>query len=269
MGIDVSGVDTFSRLHTAAVELIVANTQSMLFSGVSFVGRQIEDNIRQAGLEAIAQKLSTGATVKEAARIVKQKIMSQGINAIRDKQGRYISLDAYADTVARSTTREATNQATMNQLQYEGYDLVKMSSHATACPVCAVYQGRVYSISGHTPGYPALSIPFSGGHANIHPRCRHVIVPYIPSLADDAEGDKQFSNRSFDMDTRSKTAIERYNKDQADKRKLRMDRQQWERYKLALGEDAPKTLSGFRRMKGANSDRWQALQSDYREFSKQ
>jgi hypothetical protein len=269
MGIQASGYEAFSRLHKASVELLTYNAASMLIEAHKFVGRQMQDAIRQAGLEAIAQKQATGATVKEASRLVKDKLLRQGINGIRDKRGRMISLDAYADTVARSTTREATNTATMNQLTYNGYDLVKMSSHATTCPVCAVYQGRVYSISGLTPGYPKLSIAFSGGHANIHPRCRHVIAPYIVGLADDAEGDRVFSNRPFNIDNRSKTAIEAYNQDQAEKRRLRLDRDQWERYKLALGDDAPKTLSGFRRMKGANSERWQQLQSDYREFTRQ
>jgi hypothetical protein len=265
LGVSVSTPDAFARLHAAAVEVIIANTQSMLFSGVAFVGRQIEDTVRQAGLEATANKFATGSTVRQMSKALKEKLIQQGLNGIRDKRGRMISLDAYASTVARSTTREATNTATLNQLQYLGYDLVKMSSHATTCPVCAALQGRVYSISGRDYRYPRLSIAHAGGHANIHPNCRHVLMPYVEALADDAEGDRAFSNRPFDIDSRSKVAIERYNKDQADKRRLRLDRQQWERYKLALGADAPKTLAGFRRMKAANSQRWVDLQSDYRE----
>lgn len=268
MGVKVNGYEAFSRLHKASVEVLVANTQSQIMGGISFVGRQVEDTVRQAGLEAIAMKQATGSTVKEAAKIVKQKLIDQGLNAIKDKRGRMISLDAYADTVARSTTREATNTATMNQLQYEGYDLVKMSDHRSACPVCAKYEGRVYSISGNNRDYPRLSIPYSGGHANIHPKCRHVISPYIPALADDAEGDKEFSNRSFDVDSRSRKAIEAYNDRQKAQRQLRADRDQFQRYRLALGEDAPKTLSGFRRMKAADSDKYQQLQQDYRDFNK-
>jgi hypothetical protein len=269
MGVSVNTPETFARLNERVIALLVANTQSMLFSGVSFVGRQIEDSVRQAGLEEAQQKFATGSTVREMKRNLVQKLVDQGLNGIRDKRGRMISLDAYAATVARSTTREATNTGTMNQLTNNGYDLVRMSSHATTCAICAVYQGRVYSISGNDSRYPALSIAFRNGYANIHPNCRHVIAPYIPALADNFEGDRDFSNRSFDIDGRSKTAIERYNKDQADKRRLRLDRQQWERYKLALGADAPKTLSGFRRMKESNSQRWIDLQSDYREFSRQ
>lgn len=264
LGVSVSAETAFAGLHTAAVEVAMINANAMLADSIRFVGRQMTDAIRTAGLEAIALKLGTGATVKEAAKIVKGKLIQQGLNGIRDKRGRMISLDAYASIVARSTTREATNTATLNQLSGYGYDLVKMSSHATTCPVCAAYQGRVYSISGLTPGYPSLrGTAFSGGYANIHPNCRHVLMPYIPDLADDAEGDKLFSNRPFDIDDRSDTAIQRYNKDQADKRKLRTDRQQFQRYKLALGDDAPKTFANFRRIKNADGERWQMLKSDY------
>lgn len=266
LGVTVHGVEAFSRIHTSSVEVLIANTQSMLFSGVSFVGRQIEDEIRRAGLEAIALKQATGQTVKETAKMLKQTLIDQGLKGIRDKRGRMISLDAYASTVARSTTREATNTATMNQLEGEGYDLVKMSKHNTTCPVCSVYQGRVYSISGKSTDYPALSVAFSGGYANIHPNCRHVVYPYIPTLADDPSGDKRFSNTSFNIDPRSKAAIDEYNARQKEQRQLRADRAQFQRYKLALGDDAPKSFAGFRKSKAANSERFIQMQNDYREF---
>jgi hypothetical protein len=154
----------------------------------------------------------------------------------------------------------------MNQLEGEGYDLVKMSSHATTCPVCAVYQGRVYSISGRSKEYPALSVVFRNGYNNIHPNCRHVVYAYIPALADDPEGDKRRSNESFSVDPRSQAAIDRYNARQKEKRQLNADRKQYQRYKLVLGDDAPKSFAGFRKSKAANSERFAQMQSDYREF---
>jgi hypothetical protein len=268
LGVSVSGVEAFAKLHTASIEVLVMNTAGMLTDGVSFVGRQIQDAVRQAGLESVIQKQTTGLTVRETKRILIQKLVDQGLNGIMDKRGRMISLDAYAATVARSTTREATNTATVNQLDYEGYDLVKMSEHNSPCAVCSIYEGRVYSISGRSKDYPPLSLPFRNGFANIHPNCRHVVFPYIPSLADNADRDRTFSNRPFAIDDRSKSAIERYNNSQKEKRQLRADKDQWQRYRLALGDDAPKTLSGFRRMKAANSERYNNLKSDYREFVK-
>lgn len=266
-GVSVGGFDTFSRLHTKAIDILVRNTIEDLTDATIFVGRQVRDVVRQAGLEAIGQKVATGATVKQTKLLVQQKLIAQGLNGIRDKRGRMISLDAYASTVARSTTREATNTATMNHTKALGYDLVQMSSHATSCPICGALQGRVYSLTGNTRGYPVLTQAF-GSHANVHPNCRHVLLSYIPGLADDPEGDRIFSDRPFDIDPRSQAEIDRYNNQQRDLRKLREDKNQFQRYKLALGSDAPKTLSGFRRVKAADGERWQEMQSDYREVVK-
>lgn len=267
-GIEVPGYNAFSRLHTRAIDLLVRNTTEDLIDATNFIGRQIRDNVRQAGLETIAQKVATGSTVRQAKLNLVNSLVDQGLNGIRDKRGRMISLDAYASTVARSTTREATNTATINHLKALDYDLVKMSSHATTCPVCAVLQGRVYSLTGRTPGYPVLTRAF-GSHANIHPNCRHVLTPYIPELQDDAEADRLFSNRPFDIDPRSQKEIDRYNKQQREKAKLRNDRNQYQRYQLALGKDAPKSFAGFRAMKKADSDRWRELQKDYRDANRQ
>lgn len=266
MGLDVATVNTFAGLHKRAINILATNTVQDLVDANLFVGRQIQDVVRQVGLDVISNKIATGVTVKDAKRALIQRLVDEGINGIRDKRGRTINLASYAETVARSTTREATNTATLNQLTSLGYDLVKMSSHLTSCKICASLQGRVYSISGSDPRYPKLTQAYSGAHMNIHTRCRHVIMPYVETLADEPEKDREFSNRSFDIDPRSKKEIDSYNKTQKEKAKLRNDRRQWEKYKLALPDDTPKTFSGFRRSKQSNSEKWQELESMYRSF---
>ena len=258
-GINISVPETFAGLHTAAVDIIAKNTFADLVAANIFVGRQVSDSIRRAGIDAVAQKLSQGQTVKQCKQNLLSQLVDKGLNGIKDKRGRMISLESYASTVARSTTREATNRATLNQLTYLGYDLVKMSSHATSCKICAPLQGRVYSISGNDKRYPPLKFAHKGDHANIHPNCRHVLVPYIEALAKDVEEDRQFSNRSFDIDPRSQAEIDRYNQGQALKRKLRNDKNQFEDIKIGLPEDAPKSFSGYQSMKRANSERYQEL----------
>jgi hypothetical protein len=268
VGISVSTTATFAGLHTEAVKVISANTYADLSNANMFVGRAVQDAVRQAGIDAVSQKISQGQTVKQCKQLLLNNLIEQGINGIKDKRGRLIPIDSYASMVARSTTREATNKATLNQMTELGYDLVKMSSHATTCSVCAALQGRVYSISGNDKRYPRLSIAYSGSHANIHPNCRHVLVPYIEELAEDAEKDRSFSNRSFDIDPRSKAEIDRYNNEQAKRRKLRQDRNEFEDYKLALPESAPKSFSGFQAMKRANSSSYQKLPEEYKNVNK-
>lgn len=268
LGLDIPSGKAFSSLHKDAIELIAQNAFDDLHDANLFVGRRLKDATRQAGIDAVAKKLTTGQTVRECKKNLINSLIKEGISGIKDKKGRMISLDAYAESVARSTTREATNQASINQLTELNYDLVKISSHNTTCPICAPLQGRVYSISGKDPRFPPLTIAHSGGYANIHVNCRHVVLPFIEELADDLEEMVKYSNRPFDIDSKSKASIDRYNKVQKQKRQMRADRHQWQRYKLVLPNDTPKTFSGFRRMKKANSERWQELQKDYRKVMK-
>lgn len=268
MGIDIKGAETFSKLHTRAVSLLAANAYADLSDANTFVGRRIKDAIRMSGIDAVSQKVAQGSTVKQCKKNLIAELIREGINGIRDKNGRMISLDAYAQTVARSTTAEATNKATLNQLTELGYDLVKMTEHATSCPICLPLQGRVYSISGKDKRYPPLNVAHSGPYANIHPNCRHRLFPYIEALADDIEGDRRKSNRPFDIYTRSKAQLDRYNKIQKQKRQMRSDRDQWQRYLLALPNDTPKNFGSFRAMKKSDSEKWRQLQKDYRHIMK-
>lgn len=256
MGLNISVSKSFSKLHTRAVEVLVENAYGTLQDANNFVGRRIHDVVRQAGIDAVTQKMAQGATVRQCKKNIVDALVKEGI--------RMISLDAYAATVARSTTAEATNKAILNQLTELGYDLVKMTEHSTSCPICLPLQGRVYSISGKDKRYPPLETAYSGPYANIHPNCRHRLVPYIEALADDPEGDRERSNRPFEVEPKAKKQLDRYNRIQKEKQQLRADRNQWQRYRLVLPNDTPKTFSAFRAMKKANSEKWLRLQEDYK-----
>jgi hypothetical protein len=263
-GIDVSTL----AIDQTRVRLITANVYDKLATGHHLVGRLIEDNIRQAGVEAVAMKLSTGSTVKETQRLLVDKLKQQGLTSVVDKAGRHIKLDAYAELVARSTTREATNLATMDQLKSLNHDLVQMSEHASPCPICAPLEGRVYSISGETPGYPQLDFAFGEGHANIHPNCLHVITPYIEKFDSKAAATQAKSNRPFDTDPRSKAEREAYEAAQAKKSIVRADRNQWERYRAAGVEGTPDTFSAFRASKVQGGPLYKDLESQYRSIAR-
>jgi hypothetical protein len=264
IGQPTSSYNQFAQLHNRAVSVLVQNATDDLINANNFVGRRYKDNIRQATIDAISQKISTGANIRDTRNDIMNRLISTNADGVRTRNGRLINLRSYAETVARSTTREATNTATLNHLTATGRDLVKMSNHNSSCGVCAPLEGRVYSISGKNKEYPPLTKAYSGTHANIHPNCRHVLVPYIESLADDPEGDKTFSNRPFNTDPRSQAEIDRYNNSQKVKAELNRDRRQWERYKTVMPNETPKTLSGFRNSKKSNSENFQKLQSNYR-----
>lgn len=266
-----------------SISILQRNLNTDLTNAVDHVGRMMEDEIRKAGLQASLEKVSSGQTVKQMQRNLVQMLENKGVAAIEYMRGGkkcYMSLDAYAELVARSTVHEARNTANINLGVRIGNDLVKMSSHFGACPICAPYEGRVYSVSGTNPNYPALyDTPWSSAYQNFHPHCRHILTQYIEELQsdEDIQDMRKYSNRSFDIGgkgwTKEQTAqanrsLANYRAGRDRKTKLYTDRKQWQNYRAVLGDDAPKSFSGFRRMKQSGNDNWQYTQLDYRRRKK-
>ena len=77
--------------------------------------------------------------------------------------------------------------------------------------------------------------------------------------------------KKFDpgKDTRSESDKKEYRKEQEIRRKANEEKKQYYRYVALLGDDAPKTLGGFRRMKRSNSIKYQELKAEYRRVSRE
>jgi hypothetical protein len=248
-----------AAINTAVVEKLVSNATGRIYEATAFVGRRMADAVRQAGIEAVTQKVMTGSTVKQAKANLIESLKNTGILGVVDKRGREIKLEDYATMVARTTTREATNQGSIDAVTDLGYDLVRMSQHYSACELCSIYEGRVYSISGASTEYPPLDQAFPSGYTTIHPNCAHVTVPYFPEFDDDAAATKAYSNRPFDVDPAKKASIDAYNKDQAIKAARAEDRREWENSKKVAPKDTPPTFSGYRALKRADNEKYKAL----------
>lgn len=262
-----------------SISILQRNLNADLTNAVDHVGRMMEDEIRKAGLQASLEKVSSGRTVKQMQRSLVQMLEEKGIAAIEYMRGGkkcYMSLGAYAELVARSTVHEARNTANINLGARIGNDLVKMSSHFGSCPICEPYQGRVFSVSGANPNYPALyDTPWSSAYQNFHPHCRHILTQYIEALQneEDIQKARKYSSRSFDIGgkgwTKEQTAqanrsLVNYRAGRDRKTKLYTDRKQWQNYRLILGNEAPKTFSIFRRIKNGNGESWAGLKALYR-----
>lgn len=258
----------FGGLNRRAMYLVAENAVDMLSDANHYFGRQIEDRIRKIGLDAVAEKLSTAQTVKEAKRRIVEMLQAEGMTTVSGGAGRNYRLETYAELVARTTTREATNTATTSTAEQIGYDLVKFTTHYPTCDVCAPIQGRVFSISGKDTRFPPLSsVPgFDKGFKTIHPNCRHVLVVTVESLWTDDERARYLADaeKPVNVDTRTAAEVAKYNAMQAEKRDRWQDRRQHEKYQARLGDDAPKSFSGFRAVKRADGDKWKLMQMDYK-----
>lgn len=270
--------DMFSHIHSDAVSELANEMRYHINQGISIAGRRVmryldtaRDNaLRQAGLRSAALKAAAGQTVADMQKNLMQRLANDGFLTVQygtGKRAYQVGLDSYAAMVARSTTREAGNLARENQLAENGYDLMMMTEHYPTCEACAVLQGRVYSISGRDKRFPPLSRAFPSGYRNVHPNCRHVMTYWIEEMQSPEEIRAALarSNAPF-TDNRSDEEIALYSKQQADSRRMRADRSQFERYRQRLGEDAPKSFHTFRRIKNADGQKWKEMQEKYRNY---
>ena len=268
----------FSGLNASQIELITQNANIDLNKSINIVGRRMQDAVREAGIEATAEKLTTGQTVREMQKNLEKKLEQQNLTAVEYANGTKMPIEKYAETVARSTTAETQNKAKVIQGQDWGYDLVRFTEHSPTCEVCSMYQGRVYALTkeaanGKYKGSKgqALHFPYlydtalPHGYSTIHPNCLHRLS-VLPARAYTAAEMEDFSRKSMQPfeDMRSDQERKAYAKEQAVKRKRNESRKQYEKIKTVLPNDAPKTFAAFVKMKAAKSERYKELLKDYR-----
>ena len=169
---------------TEATATVSASLQSML------IGRTAPDIFRRVGLEQVVSMEATGSGPLRMTRQFVEALRREGVTAFVDRAGRRWSLHTYGSMVLRTTSRQAEVLSALTKDPAQ--DLYKISSHNTTCKLCAPYEGRVYSVSGTDPDFPALVDAFgkmdptgpnslANSWLNIHPNCLHVLVPWTPA----------------------------------------------------------------------------------------
>ena len=246
------------------------------------IARLESDVFREPVLEGLTAGEATGMGIRHAKDIFLQKIKESGISAFTDKRGRNWSLEAYSTMATRTTSRQATNLGTL--LADEEHDLYQMSSHGSTCPICAPLEGRVYSRSGTNPSYPSLAMAFGkidpngpdsleNSYLNIHPNCQHVITRFTEASKTEEQVERIREFSSFESnpqshDPRSEAQINAYRNKEQGRAKLLNDYRQFEKYKMTIGNEMPKTFQTFQKHKMDNSDKYQEWMSAYRMANK-
>lgn len=174
----LSAIVEFSDIDRLAVDVIAGNTTELYSNALASTRRRASSMIDSILQEKITAELSKATqrpiTPKELQVIVKDIIDEAGVGSLVDRGGKTWQLDTYANMVARTEFTHITNEATKNQALREGYDLVRFSVHG-ATDSCALWEGRVVSLTGKTPGFPSINA-IAGTHM-LGPNCKHTYTP--------------------------------------------------------------------------------------------
>ena len=148
-----------------------------------------------------------------------------------------ISMDAAVRRNVVTSVAQATAEMSKGMAQDLGLDLVQTSAHVGARPQHQVWQGKVFSLSGKSDKYPALSAPQESGGTGYGTaeglcgcNCRHHFFPF-------AEG---FKPAEYGIDISPAENEEIYNASQKQRQYERQIRS-WKRT-ARVAEDQGKTI---------------------------
>jgi hypothetical protein len=176
--------DVFSQVHREAARAIMESMLQTTSAALAQIGRRVDDVFRREGMLAVARGIAAGRARIDVSRELEQRLLAAGRPTFVDALGRQWPLDRYAEMVARTTTREAMTQGTINRLREHGITLAQVSAH-NAEDFCRYYENAVVSLDGPHPVYPPISA-INGGPP-FHPRCVHALTPFVERLATDEE----------------------------------------------------------------------------------
>lgn len=132
-------------------------------------------------VQEASARVALGESGRKAIAQVTRQWAADGLPGLVDKEGRIWTPEAYAEVVVRSSTVQATTDAQISRMDEYDLDLIEVSSHVGARPLCEPWQGKVLSLHGKTKGYTPLAYTSYGDPAGLFGvNCGHMFYTYEP-----------------------------------------------------------------------------------------
>lgn len=171
-----------------------------------------------------------------------------------------IKINRYFSNPVPKPVRISLIKKAIESADYLDTDFVEVTESMICCPECGKYIKRVFAFRGFHPFFPKLPKGFIDGSSG----CCITIRPYVFGL--DEESDREVKRECrFTGDKRSTQSKEMY-------RQWKAEVDSWDPYtnnytnyaelywlQQNLPDISPKTISGYNRMKAANSPKYQKI----------
>ena len=140
-------------------------------------------------------KVVTGIEARQSAmRECIGEMTQKGVPAFVDKNGRNWSPEAYTNMCIRSTVGSVAKETQFSLMDEYGLDLVEVSSHSGARPLCAKDQGKIFNRNGgggYTTDLDGKRIKFYSWRSSSYGKpagllginCGHQIYPFLPGIS--------------------------------------------------------------------------------------
>lgn len=156
--------------------------------------RNITQSTVQGSAEAFQQamdlaymQIASGAfTSQEAINNAVSKLADEGITVAQYASGRVIQMDSAVRMAVRTGINQTASTLQLERARELGSDLVEVTAHHGARPDHAVWQGKVYSLSGNHWRFPEFYSTTGYGTPSglCGVNCRHNFSPYFEGLSE-------------------------------------------------------------------------------------
>ncbi|MBO3062728.1 phage minor capsid protein [Mammaliicoccus fleurettii] len=245
-----------SQVHQSALANITSDTMMDLQAALRQAFVTTVTTINQT-LKEVQSDISRGILYGQNRRKIIQRVsdsfINGGMKSFRTIDNKLLPLDFYTETVVRTKISTARTHAHVNHYLATNNDLVYVTGNLDTCSECAKYQDKVFSLTGKDTRFPQLDVR---DVIPVHPNCKCSVRPFVADFKSDSEINKYVAKgKDFNpnLDPRTKKQRESYEHDQQLKRKARQEMKDYNSIKAILGDDAPKSLGAYRRMKRSNS----------------
>lgn len=168
----------------------------------------------EVSAEAIARINHGAVGTDEALRSAVSRLLREGFTTIDYRSGVRSRIDVAVRRHIVSQVGQASGRMTMRRMELYGHDLVKTTAHFGARPEHAVWQGRVFSLSG-SGGYPDFHA--ATGYGTVTglqgANCRHSWGPWFPGMDETSglpeRGENGMTNDEYYEATQKQRAYER------------------------------------------------------------
>lgn len=227
-----------------------------------------------------SKKEINGNSADKALFEMNKLLRSQGVYAFVDNGGKRWTLETYCVMAARNSSARTTN---IGEMFSDGeHDLYYIVPHKGSCPLCAKYEGRVYSKSGTNPNYPKLSSVFgkidpSGGedldnmYLTIHPNCRHKLIKYHENNHTRREQKKiiKESNWPIGISRQQQDLILKYKENEHERSQIVSAMREFTMYlQVMSASDVCENFKAFYANKKQNTEKYKEIKRKYNEIIK-
>lgn len=197
MKIDTTEVG--GHVDTYAVSSLAVEAQQLAQAPAFGMATAATAQMQAITLDALGPVVVGAATRRQMAQTALDRFARNGITGFTDRAGRRWRADTYVEMAMRTQLRDARIAGHTARLQQYGHDLVIVSAHKHGCELCAVWEGKVLSLSGMVVGaisapnvltgepmpiHVAGTLDDARSEGLFHPNCGHFYSAYQPGVTD-------------------------------------------------------------------------------------